>query len=162
MKHTILTLALMIPAISFAQSTSNGIGQSQSDAGAIASTGNINFEAADPIHHQRVDTTPAVYVAPATFGNSNNNCGRASTASIGITGFGFGGAVAGESDYCNSRLDAAVAWQMGDKDVAKLRFYCFGTPENKKAWIAAGKSCPGEATQVAASHRDPNQLYIGG
>lgn len=150
----------------FAQATSQGIGQSQSDSGAMAQTGAITFESADPLRHQRLDTTPPVYTAPATFGNSNNNCGKASTASIGITGFGFGGALAGESDYCNARLDAGVAWQMGDKDVAKLRFYCFGTPENKKAWLATGKTCPGDEKKqvsgVASSHTDPNSLYIGG
>lgn len=126
-------------------SHSTSVGQAASDAGAFASTGAITFEAAEQRRHTSVSTTPNVYAPPAMFGGANN-CAQSNTFGAGITGFGFGGAVASESDACNAREDTAIAAKLGYMDVAQLRFFCFGAAENRMAYEAAGYSCPSSGT----------------
>lgn len=146
MKKTFLFVALMLAGAAQAQVHSGATSGSASDAGAVAHTGAITFEAADPLHSQRVHTTPSVYNAPSMFGYSNNNCGASDTMAVSITGFGIGGSKAGESVRCNTRQDVATAWNLGLKDVALLRFACFGEPENRMAYEAAGNACPSSGT----------------
>lgn len=124
--------------------------QSASDAGAMAQTGAITFEASDPRRHTSVSTTPSVYIAPSMFGGSNN-CGQSSTAGVSVTGFGIGGSMASESAACNDREDTATAWNLGLQDVARLRFFCFGQDANRKAYEAAGNRCPDGATAQGLS-----------
>lgn len=145
MKRITTIAALMILA-GGAHAQTAAVGQSASDAGAIASTGAITFEGSPYPDSQRVHTTPSVYTAPAMFGHSSNNCGASDTMALSITGFGIGGAKAGESIRCNTRQDVATAWNLGLQDVAILRFACFGEPENRKAYEASGRACPASAT----------------
>lgn len=146
MKRTFLAVALTLATgTTFAQTHAGAVGQAASDAGAIASTGAITFEAAEQRRHTSVSTTPNVYAPPAMFGGANN-CGNSNTFGAGITGFGIGGAIASESDACNAREDTAVAAKLGYMDVAKLRFFCFGLPENRMAYEAAGHACPESGT----------------
>lgn len=152
-KKITLAALILLPSIAMAQtSTSSGVANSgsASDAGAAAHNMNV-FEAAQPHRTQRVHTTPPVYTAPSGFGYSNNNCGASDTMAVSITGFGIGGSKAGESVRCNTRQDVATAWNLGLQDVAVLRFACFGEPENRLAYEAAGYSCPAESVQTTAT-----------
>lgn len=126
-------------------SGSQALGQSAADAGAMAQTGAITFEASQPLESQRIHTTPSVYVPPSMFGGANN-CGQSNTAGVGVTGFTIGGSVASESDACNAREDTAVTYRLGYKDVAEMRFFCFGIDQNRMAWEATGRKCPATAT----------------
>lgn len=110
--------------------------------------GNITFEGSSQRKNQNISTTPSVYIAPSMFGGSNN-CGQSSTMGVGVTGFGIGGSVAGESDACNAREDTATAFKLGYKDVADMRFFCFGEDENRLAWEATGRTCPATAESSA-------------
>ena len=148
-KH-IFTLAFaLVAAPVFAQTTttanSQAQTQSQSGAGATAATGNITFEAAKPLSHQTIDTTPTIYAPPSMFGGANN-CGQSSTLGVGFTGFGLGGSVASESEACNAREDTSISYKLGYKDVADMRFFCFGEDVNRKAFEASGHKCPAGAT----------------
>lgn len=146
MKRTLLAVALTLATgTTFAQTTAGAVGQAASDAGAIASTGAITFEAADPLRSQRVHTTPNVYAPPSMFGGANN-CMGSDTIGFGATGWGFGGSKSSESVNCNTREDTAIWAKLGLMDVATLRFACFGADENRQAFEAAGHVCPESAT----------------
>ncbi|GAB3111215.1 hypothetical protein GCM10027288_25920 [Bordetella tumbae] len=110
--------------------------------------GNITFEGSSQREHQSISTTPNVYIAPSMFGGSNN-CGQSNTMGVGVTGFGIGGSVASESSSCNAREDTATAYKLGYKDVADMRFFCFGEDENRLAWEATGRTCPATAEPTA-------------
>lgn len=148
MKSNLIIVAVLSLAFSggaMAQTVgSNALGQSKSDAGAMAATGAITFEAAE--QRGSVSTTPSVYNAPSMFGYSQNNCGKSDTMAVSVTGFGFGGSVAGESNPCNTRQDVATGWNLGQHDVAKMRFNCFGEGVNRMAFEATGGVCPSSAT----------------
>lgn len=143
MKHFIFIAAMLAPIAAFAQSDANS--SSASNAGSVAQTGSITFHGS----HQadRVATTPPVYVAPSML--APGTCGMSDTASVSITGFGIGGSKSHESEHCNARQDAATAWNLGLQEVARLRFFCFGTEDNRAAYLAAGYRCPDEHTQLA-------------
>lgn len=111
--------------------------------------GNITFEGSSQRKNQNISTTPSVYIAPSMFGGSNN-CGQSNTMGVGVTGFGFGGSLAGESDACNAREDTATAYKLGYKDVADMRFFCFGEDANRLAWESTGRTCPSTAEPSAA------------
>lgn len=151
LKNITLAALILLPGIALAQ-TAEGIANSgsASDAGAAAHNMNV-FEAAQPHRTQRVHTTPHVYAPPSGFGYSSNNCGASDTMAVSITGFGIGGSKAGESMRCNTRQDVATAWNLGLQDVAILRYACFGEPENRLAYEAAGYSCPAEPVQTTAT-----------
>jgi len=140
-----------------ASSSSNAMGNANSSSqsgtaevgvSAQMGMGNITFEGSSQREHQSVSTTPNVYIAPSMFGGANN-CGQSSTMGVGVTGFGIGGSVAGESDYCNAREDTATAYKLGYKDVADMRFFCFGEDENRLAWEATGRTCPSTSESTA-------------
>lgn len=118
--------------------------------------GNITFEGSSQREHQSVSTTPNVYIAPSMFGGSNN-CGQSNTMGVGVTGFGIGGSVASESSSCNAREDTATAYKLGYKDVADMRFFCFGEDENRLAWEATGRTCPSTAEPTA---RISSRYYV--
>lgn len=147
MKKVFTAVALsLLAGTAYAQTAgSSASSQTRSDSGAFAANGDITFEAADPLHSQRVHTTPNVYAPPSMFGGANN-CGQSSTMGVGMTGFGIGGSVASESDACNAREDTGIAAKLGYMDVAKLRFFCFGEQANRMAYEAAGYSCPSSGT----------------
>lgn len=137
---------VMYSAGSQAQTTGAvGVGQSASDAGAMASTGAITFEAAEQRRHTTIDTTPNVYAPPSMFGGANN-CGMSDTLGLGVSGFGIGGSRSSESKACNAREDTAIAAKLGYMDVAQLRFFCFGEEANRMAYEAAGHVCPSSGT----------------
>ena len=79
------------------------------------------------------------------FGGANN-CGQSNTIGVGFTGFGIGGSMAGESDACNAREDTSIAYKLGYKEVADMRFFCFGEDVNRMAYEATGRRCPSTAT----------------
>lgn len=149
MNRTILGLVLVFCSTSvFAQtanSDSKAGAQSSSGAGATAATGPITFEAAQPLRSQRLHTTPTIYTPPSMFGGANN-CGQSSAVGVGFTGFGMGGSIASESDNCNAREDTSISYKLGYKDVADMRFFCFGEDLNRMAYEAAGYTCPEGAT----------------
>lgn len=148
MKILIATALVLVTTSAFAQTTAtNALGQSAADAGAMAQTGAITFEAAEQRRHSSVSTTPNVYAPPSMFGGANN-CGSASTFGAGLTGFGIGGSIASESEACNAREDTAVAAKLGYMNVAQLRFFCFGEEANRMAYEAAGYACPSSATKT--------------
>ena len=130
--------------------------------------GNITFEGSSQRKHQSVSTTPNVYIAPSMFGGANN-CGQSNTMGVGVTGFGIGGSVASESDACNAREDTATAYKLGYKDVADMRFFCFGEDANRLAWEATGRTCPSTAEPTAqissryyvASGQASNEPFAG-
>lgn len=128
-----------------AQTSSLSEAKSASDAGAVAHTGAITFEAAPQRGHTSVSTTAPVYLPPSMFGGANN-CGQSNTAGVGVTGFSIGGSVASESEACNAREDTAIAYKLGFQDVAVMRFMCFGEDANRMAWEATGRACPQAAT----------------
>lgn len=144
-----------------AQTSSITEAKSASDSGAVAHTGAITFEASEQRGHTSVSTTPPVYVAPSMF--APGTCGMSDTLSASVTGFGIGGSKSKESDYCNARQDTGTAFNLGYKDVAVLRFMCFGTDENRFAYEAAGYTCPEGATakslrQQVADTRQPANM----
>lgn len=149
------TISILVAALSIAFTTvasaqtsgAQALGQSAADAGAMAQTGAITFEAAEQRGHTSVSTTPNVYAPPSMFGGSNN-CGQSNTFGAGITGIGIGGSVASESDACNAREDTSVAAKLGYMNVAQLRFFCFGEEANRMAYEAAGYACPASATKT--------------
>lgn len=148
MSHYYLSIPalLLASSVAFAQTASSGaVGQSASESGAMAQTGAITFEGSHQRESQRIHTTPHIYAPPSMFGGANN-CGQSNTVGMGFTGFGFGGAMASESDACNAREDTAVAAKLGYMDVAQLRFFCFGESANRMAYEAAGYECPSSAT----------------
>jgi len=137
------------------QSNANSNASSQSgtvtnDVGMSASMGmgNITFEGSTQRGHTSVSTTPNVYMAPSMFGGANN-CGQSNTVGVGVTGFGIGGSMASESSACNAREDTATAYKLGYKDVADMRFFCFGEDENRLAWEATGHTCPATAKPMS-------------
>ena len=138
-----------------AASTATGNANSNSQSGtaqvgvsAQMGMGNITFEGSSQREHQSVSTTPNVYIAPSMFGGANN-CGQSNTMGVGVTGFGIGGSVATESSACNAREDTATAYKLGYKEVADMRFFCFGEDENRLAWEATGHTCPSTAKPAA-------------
>jgi len=114
--------------------------------------GNITFEGSSQRKNQNISTTPNVYIAPSMFGGANN-CGQSNTMGVGVTGFGIGGSVATESSACNAREDTATAYKLGYKDVADMRFFCFGEEQNRLAWEATGHTCPETAKTAGAPRR---------
>lgn len=144
-KFTAFAAMALVAGAASAQSSSITDARSASDAGAVAQTGNITFEASDGRRHTSVDTTPSVYIAPSMFGGANN-CGQSNTAGVGVTGFSFGGSIADESEACNAREDTAIAYKLGFQDVAVMRFFCFGASDNRMAWEATGRTCPQGST----------------
>lgn len=151
MKQSILltSLALVLfSGVAGAQTSgSQALGQSRSDAGAMAATGDITFEAAEQRRRTSVDTTPNVYAPPSMFGGANN-CGMSDTFGLGITGIGGGASISKESVSCNAREDTAIAAKLGFMNVAQLRFFCFGEEANRMAYEAAGYACPSSATKT--------------
>ncbi|MFA5702139.1 MAG: hypothetical protein WC982_01345 [Advenella sp.] len=128
-------------AVSGAMSSS---GNMSADSGANAIVG-LTFEGAEQRKSQRIHTTPNVYAPSSMFGGANN-CGQSNTIGVGFTGFGLGGSVAGESDACNAREDTSIAYKLGYKEVADMRFFCFGEDVNRMAYEATGRRCPSTAT----------------
>ncbi|CAM3911876.1 hypothetical protein [Bordetella tumulicola] len=128
--------------------SSSQSGTSQVGVNAQMGMGNITFEGSSQREHQSISTTPNVYIAPSMFGGANN-CGQSNTMGVGVTGFGIGGSVASESDACNAREDTATAYKLGYKDVADMRFFCFGEDANRLAWEATGRACPSTAEPSA-------------
>ncbi|MDY0271468.1 MAG: hypothetical protein RBR37_03035 [Advenella sp.] len=114
------------------------------DAGAAAFV-NLNFEGSEQRKSQRIHTTPNVYAPASMFGGANN-CGQSNTIGVGFTGFGIGGSMAGESDACNAREDTSIAYKLGYKEVADMRFFCFGEDVNRMAYEATGRRCPSSST----------------
>lgn len=155
MKHFIFIAAMLAPIAAFAQSDANS--SSASNAGSVAQTGSITFHGS----HQadRVATTPPVYTSPSMFGQGT--CGSSNSAGVSITGFGFGGSVATDDPACDARADAATAWNLGLKDVAVVRFMCFGEDANRLAYESLGYQCPdgstakGIETQAGYQGNDP-------
>lgn len=142
---TIVALCCALAAgAGHAQSHNAAQSGSQSDSGAVASNGPITFEASAPLRHQSVSSTPPVYV-PSAF-VSPGTCGMTDGGAVAITGFGGGFSKSRESDYCNARQDTATAWNLGYQDVAALRFFCFGSDENRMAFEASGRACPEGST----------------
>src|SRR3546814_10190049 len=78
-----------------------------------------------------------------------NNCGQSNTMGVGVTGLGIGESVATESSACNAREDTATAYKLGYKEVADMRFFCFGEDQNRLAWEATGHVCPATARPVS-------------
>ncbi len=159
-----ITLGLLLSPQVFAQST-NAISASNSnsssganansnqsaDSGAAAVV-DLTFGGSEQRRTQTLHTTPNVYAPPSMFGGVNN-CGQSSTFGIGATGFGIGGSLAGESDACNAREDTSIAYKLGYKDVADMRFFCFGEDVNRKAYEATGRTCPQYATARGLPNR---------
>lgn len=144
MRKIILAAILVASAgTAAAQSNSTGQATSGSEAGAQAQTGAITFEAA--AQRGRISTTANAYIPPAMFGGANN-CGKSDTFGLGKTGAAFGFAIAGESDPCNDREDTGIAYKLGDREIARMRFYCFGADKNRMAFEAVGNVCPATAT----------------
>lgn len=140
-----VTLAFGYVGSATAQTAAQAIGQSASDSGAMAQTGAITFEAANPHKRSSVDTTPTMIAPPSMFGGANN-CGQSDTLTGVVTGFGIGGSKASEGQGCTAREDTSIAYKLGYKDVADMRFFCFGTDANRMAWEATGRTCPSSAT----------------
>lgn len=156
MKKIILAVAISaLAGGAYAQSSSDAGSQSASDAGAFASTGSITFEAAEQRRSQRIHTTPNVYAPPSMFGHGS--CGKANTGAVSITSVGVGGSRVKDDPACEARADTAVAAQLGLMDVARLRFFCYGMPANKDAYLASGATCP-EDEKIAAAN---NEIYSG-
>lgn len=152
---TFIFAMLACSIASAADITNDSKSNAASDAGAMAQTGAITFEASPQRGHTSVSTTPPVYTAPSAFGFSQENCGVSDTASVSVTGFGFGASKASESTQCNTRRDTATAWNLGMQDVAKMRFFCFGEDANRMAFEAAGHRCPDSATAKGISDNRP-------
>lgn len=149
MKKIALSLVIIFCSSTVLAQSSNSdaraASQSSSGSGATAATGAITFESAQPRESQRLHTTPTIYTPPSMFGGANN-CGQSSAVGMGFTGFGIGGSLASESDNCNAREDTSIAYKLGYKEVADMRFFCFGEDLNRMAFEAAGHKCPVGAT----------------
>lgn len=147
MNKTLLFVAIFtIGGVAQAQTTTSGaLGQAASDAGAMAQTGAITFEASEQRRHSSVSTTPNVYAPPSMFGGANN-CMGSNTFGAGVTGFGIGGSISEESVNCNTREDTAIWAKLGFMNVALLRFACFGSKENRQSYEAGGNACPSSGT----------------
>jgi len=155
MKRLLLIALMFCTAGAMAQSLTSSSGassqaQSSTSAGSTSTSGvmssqmgNITFENQPANSHQTLDTTPNVYIAPSMFGGANN-CGQSNTLGVGVTAFGIGGSLASESKSCNTREDTATAYKLGYKEVADVRFFCFGQKENREAWEATGHTCPND------------------
>lgn len=143
MKIVLLAILLAASGSAAAQSTSTGQATSGSEAGANAQTGPITFEAAQ--QRGRISTTPSSYTPPSMFGGANNY-GMSNTVTAGLTGLTGGFSRASESDACNAREDTAILYKLGFQEVAKMRFVCFGSAENRQAFEATGGVCPTTAT----------------
>lgn len=142
----VVLMAMSAGTFAASNNAANGTAQSQAGAGATAATGAITFNSNSNQHrHSSVDTTPTLYAPPSMFGGANN-CGQSDTLAVGVTGFGIGGSHATESLDCNSREDTSIAYKLGYKKVADLRFFCFGADSNRKAYEAAGFKCPQDST----------------
>ena len=134
-----------------ASSGSNANSNQSADSGAAAVV-DLTFGGSEQRRTQTVHTTPNVYAPPSMFGGVNN-CGQSSTLGIGVTGFGIGGSMAGESEACNAREDTSIAYKLGYKDVADMRFFCFGEDVNRKAYESTGRTCPSYATAKGLPER---------
>lgn len=158
MKRLILIALVLSSTAAFGQSTTtansgadavgnanadsqSGVMTNQMGQAAQMQMGNITFGNSEAPDHQRIHTTPNVYTAPSMFGGSNN-CGKSNTLGVGVTGFGIGGSMASESVACNAREDTATAYRLGYREVAVVRFFCFGENENRLAYEATGRVCP--------------------
>lgn len=160
----VVTLGLLLSPPVFAQSAgaisgsnsnansgSNANSNQSADSGAAAVV-DLTFGGSEQRRTQTVHTTPNVYAPPSMFGGVNN-CGQSSTFGIGATGFGIGGSLAGESEACNAREDTSIAYKLGYKDVADMRFFCFGEDVNRKAYESTGRTCPNYATAKGLPER---------
>ena len=157
MKKIFTVIALLFASTQVSAQTSDAISNSGSTAGALANSGIMNadsganaileltFEGTEQLKSQRIHTTPSVYAPSSMFGGANN-CGQSNTIGVGFTGFGLGGSVAGESDACNAREDTSIAYKLGYKEVADMRFFCFGEDVNRMAYEATGRRCPSTST----------------
>lgn len=171
MKTSHIALAAVLTFASagaFAQSTSitpaaqsGSLAASQSGSGAAAVTGPITFNsnstAPETYKNSSVSTTPTIYVPPSMFGGQNN-CGMSDSAGAAVTGFGIGISKSSESAECNTREDTGIAYKLGFKDVAVLRFFCFGGSDNRKAYEAAGNKCPDDSTAKGLAYAPTTQL----
>ncbi len=159
-----ITFGLLLSSQVFAQSMNavsgsnsnsssgaNANSNQSADSGAAAVV-DLTFGGSEQRRTQTLHTTPNVYAPPSMFGGVNN-CGQSSTFGIGATGFGIGGSMAGESEACNAREDTSIAYKLGYKDVADMRFFCFGEDVNRKAYEATGRSCPQYATAKGLPNR---------
>ncbi|WP_143322908.1 hypothetical protein [Candidimonas nitroreducens] len=165
MKRLLLIALMFYTAGAMAQSMTSNAGasstaSSSTSAGSTSSSGmmtsqmgNITFQNTPANSHQTLDTTPNVYIAPSMFGGANN-CGQSNTLGVGVTAFGIGGSLASESKSCNTRSDTATAYKLGYKEVADMRFFCFGEKPNREAWEATGHTCPND--KVASNSASPS------
>lgn len=162
----VITLGLLLSPQVFAQSA-GAISGSNSNAGSssganansnqtadsgAAAVVDLTFGGSEQRRTQTLHTTPNVYAPPSMFGGVNN-CGQSSTFGVGATGFGIGGSLASESDACNAREDTSIAYKLGYKDVADMRFFCFGEDVNRKAYESTGRACPDYATAKGLPER---------
>lgn len=101
----------------------------------------ITFNNQSPDSKTIYATVPS-YAPPSAFGFSPQNCGASDTTSVGTPWVSFGGSDAHGLVGCNARADTKIIWKMGMHKVAKVRFFCFGLPANKKAYVSVGGVCP--------------------
>ncbi len=171
--------ALCLPAL--AAGTNNNDSNATSTSGASSNSGaaafvgaggaasNTNIFQASEIPDdttQTIKNVPNVYAPPSMFGGANN-CGQSSSLAAGVAGFGIGGSIASSSEACNAREDTSIAYKLGFRDVANMRFFCFGESANRMAYEATGHVCPAGATakglpqapvrKVAASAAAPQE-----
>lgn len=125
--------------------SSSGASSSANVTSGGAAIIDLTFGGSEQRKSQRIHTTPNVYAPASMFGGANN-CGQSNTIGVGFTGFGIGGSMAGESDACNAREDTSIAYKLGYKEVADMRFFCFGEDVNRMAYEATGRRCPSTAT----------------
>lgn len=125
--------------------SSSGASSSANVTSGGAAIIDLSFGGSEQRKSQRIHTTPNVYAPASMFGGANN-CGQSNTIGVGFTGFGIGGSMAGESDACNAREDTSIAYKLGYKEVADMRFFCFGEDVNRMAYEATGRRCPSTAT----------------
>lgn len=124
---------------------SSGASSSANVSSGGAAIIDLSFGGSEQRKSQRIHTTPNVYAPASMFGGANN-CGQSNTIGVGFTGFGIGGSMAGESDACNAREDTSIAYKLGYKEVADMRFFCFGEDVNRMAYEATGRRCPSSST----------------
>lgn len=125
--------------------SSSGASSSANVTSGGAAIIDLTFGGSEQRKSQHIHTTPNVYAPASMFGGANN-CGQSNTIGVGFTGFGIGGSMAGESDACNAREDTSIAYKLGYKEVADMRFFCFGEDVNRMAYEATGRRCPSTAT----------------
>lgn len=146
----------LVGSTAFAQS--EAISTGKADSASLAQTGPITFEGS----HQRgsINTTPPVYVAPSMM--APGTCGMSDTASVSVTGFGIGGSKARIDDGCDARQDTSTAWNLGYREVAAIRFFCFGSDENRMAFESVpGNVCPEGATAKGLQRQQAVAGYQG-